>query len=201
MDNFDFEKRYRDANECNPFYWHPLHLPKECVEMFENLIRARINAPYTIVKERSLEPSAFMHPYGYIYSPTYMTEHKPEIEYTPVERKRPSQYEMLYELLKRDVHDLPSAPFLGISPYLGVIAIYKQPVSYKSAAMIKKLARVFDNSDLFKKMHGLESSNSRTDNQQKTKIKLHKKTKNGAVVVDEVIKDNDAMALLKIKKM
>ncbi|CAH1647726.1 unnamed protein product [Spodoptera littoralis] len=54
MDNFDFEERYRDVNECNPFYWHPLHLPPYCVEIFEKLIRSRLasKTPIRIARER-----------------------------------------------------------------------------------------------------------------------------------------------------
>uniref|UniRef100_A0A2A4J0Z7 Uncharacterized protein n=1 Tax=Heliothis virescens TaxID=7102 RepID=A0A2A4J0Z7_HELVI len=54
MDHFDFEERYRDANECNPFYWHPLHLPAYCAHIFEKLIRARIatKTPVRITRER-----------------------------------------------------------------------------------------------------------------------------------------------------
>nr|XP_021187958.2 uncharacterized protein LOC110374533 [Helicoverpa armigera] len=54
MDHFDFEERYRDANECNPMYWHPLHLPAYCAHIFEKLIRARIatKTPVRITRER-----------------------------------------------------------------------------------------------------------------------------------------------------
>ncbi|CAH2226332.1 uncharacterized protein LOC120636604 [Pararge aegeria] len=199
MDHFNFEQRYRDVNECNPFYWHPLHLPQECVQMFENLMRSRLNtlSPYRIVKERSVQAPAVMYPYNYIYSPIITTEYKPDLQYLPVERKTPSQYEILYELLKRDVQDLPSVPFLGVSPHLGVIAMYKQPVSYKSAAMIKKLARAYDTSNLFTNM---QTGIKNTDTHQENKIKTNTKNSNGNLVVDSVKKGNDAIALLKIKK-
>ncbi|XP_037300020.1 uncharacterized protein LOC119190879 [Manduca sexta] len=56
MDHFDFEERYRDVYECDPFYWHPLHLPDHCAEMYEKLIRTKIasRAPVRIVKERDV---------------------------------------------------------------------------------------------------------------------------------------------------
>lgn len=57
-DEFNFEDKYRNVNECNPFYWHPLHLPEQCAEMYANLIRSRaasaVGRPVRIVtrKER-----------------------------------------------------------------------------------------------------------------------------------------------------
>ncbi|XP_045784867.1 uncharacterized protein LOC123880667 [Maniola jurtina] len=204
MDHFDFEQRYRDVNECNPFYWHPLHLPQECVQMFENLIRSGLKTltPYRIVKERSAQPAMLMHPYNYVYSPIYTAEYKPEVQYLPDEPKSPSQYEMLYELLKRDVQDLPSVPFLGVSPYLGVIAMYKQPVSYKSVTMIKKLARVYDNSGFLTNIQSdINNTTHEHDAHQKKKLKTRKRIKNGNLVVDRIMKSNDAIAMLKIKKL
>nr|XP_034839138.1 uncharacterized protein LOC117995255 [Maniola hyperantus] len=198
MDHFDFEQRYRDVNECNPFYWHPLQLPQKCVQMFEHLIRSRLKTltPYRIVKERLAQPPALIYPYNYVYSPIYTAK------YLSDETKSPSQYEMLYELLKRDVQDLPSVPFLGVSPYLGVIAMYKQPVSYKSVTMIKKLARVYDNSDLLTNIQTeINNNTDKHDTHQIKKLKTRKKIKNGNLVVDGVMKSNDAIALLKIKKL
>ncbi|XP_050360613.1 uncharacterized protein LOC126780307 [Nymphalis io] len=136
MDNFDFEQRYRDVNECNPLYWHPLHLPDKCLEMFDKLIRSRMGSfsPYRIVEERP-ELSEF----EYLDDPNhYMKYSEPVYEIETM-----SPIEILFELLRKDISDIPSSPNLGISLDFGMMALYRQPISYKSVAMIKKLARAY----------------------------------------------------------
>nr|XP_026499255.1 uncharacterized protein LOC113403045 [Vanessa tameamea] len=137
MDNFDFEQRYRDVNECNPLYWHPLHLPDKCLKIFDKLIRSRLDSfsPYRVVEERPDVPE-----FEY-----YLDDLKHHTQYSePIyEVETASPFEILFELLKKDVKDNPSSPDLANSPYLGMMALYKQPISYKSVAMIKKVARAY----------------------------------------------------------
>lgn len=143
MDDFDFAQRYRDVNECNPFYWHPLHLPEECKQMFEKLIRSKLESltPYRIFKEKQ-DPAEFVYSTYRLNTPVYTTEfvepfHKIQTW---------SPFEILFELLRSDVRDLPSAPTLAASPYFGIMALYRQPVSYKSVNMIKKLSKAYADS-------------------------------------------------------
>ncbi|CAH0716458.1 unnamed protein product, partial [Brenthis ino] len=99
MDNFDFAQRYRDVNECNPFYWHPLHLPEECKQMFEKLIRSKLESltPYTIVKEIQ-NPAEFVYSPYRLNTPVYRNEF---IE--PFDKKQTlSPFEILFELLRSD---------------------------------------------------------------------------------------------------
>ncbi|XP_046977362.1 uncharacterized protein LOC124543253 [Vanessa cardui] len=137
MDNFDFEQRYRDVNECNPLYWHPLHLPDKCMKMFDNLIRSRLApfSPYRVAEERANVPE-----YEFYLDDLKEYSKYPEPVYEVVTM---SLFEILFEYLEKDVKDNPSSPDLAFSPNLGVMALYKQPVSYKSVAMIKKIARFY----------------------------------------------------------
>lgn len=58
-DDFGVGKKYMNLQECDPFYWHPLHLPEHCAEMFADLIRSRVagavKKPVRLVKRRRLD--------------------------------------------------------------------------------------------------------------------------------------------------
>lgn len=159
MDNFDFEERYRNVNECNPFYWHPLHLPDYCASIFEKLIRSRIasKTPVRIVRERekdtiySLEPARTR--YGYpqdnydfpfpIYQIT-SSEYDDEIYSQPYGQPLPlTPYEKILELLKEDIKKGPSSPTVTVMPNIGPVALYNQGISKKSVNYIRKLAEAY----------------------------------------------------------
>ncbi|CAG4942134.1 unnamed protein product [Colias eurytheme] len=172
MNDFDFEQRYRNLHECDPFYWHPLHLPEECADMFAKLIRSKINTPYTIMQER--EPTFTLNElYNHVRAEMPYSNRHDDIKYglrvhygsfesydrnrnidydtVPVEaqilelyQSRPrTPMDKLFELMRRDVKDNPSAPKITSIPYFGGVALYRQPVSYKTEAMIKRLSGAY----------------------------------------------------------
>ncbi|XP_045490132.1 uncharacterized protein LOC123690570 [Pieris rapae] len=152
MDDFDFEQRYRNLHECDPFYWHPLHLPEECADMFAKLIRSRIKTPYRIVTEK--EPfiaSERFYNSHFDYNTLPVVDDTLPVDYGivyPMETvqlyKRPrNPMDKLLDMLKRDVHNIPSAARIASIPYFGGVALYKQPVSWKTEAMIKQLSQAY----------------------------------------------------------
>ncbi|CAH2103782.1 unnamed protein product [Euphydryas editha] len=54
-----------------------------------------------------------------------------------------SPFELMFKLLRRDIRKVPSTPTIRAEPYFGMIAVYRQPVSYKSADIIKKMANIY----------------------------------------------------------
>lgn len=134
MDDFDFEQRYRNINECNPFYWHPLHLPKKCLKIFEKFIRSNVEfLPYENYEEIQRMSE-------YKYSSAFLSD----LDYSLESVKRTlSPFELMFKSLRRDIQNVPSTPIIRAEPYLGMVAVYRQPVSYKSADMIKKMANVY----------------------------------------------------------
>lgn len=146
MDHFDFEERYRDANECNPLYYHPLHLPPYCAEVFEKLIRSRIatNTPVRIKRKREKKKhhhSTYSYPeeiYNFAY-PIYQVTSSEYESYSPYI----NPYEEVFELLKRDIAKDPSSPTVRVIPELGPVALYKQGISRKSENKIKEMAEEY----------------------------------------------------------
>ncbi|CAK1554138.1 unnamed protein product [Leptosia nina] len=146
MDDFDFDQRYRNLHECDPFYWHPLHLPEECAEMFEKLIRAKV-APYRVATERV--SSSFDSPQYSQFPVGESFENDPYIQVPidiyPYAQRPQNAMDKLFDLLKRDVKDIPSYAKITTLPYLGTVALYRQPVSLKTEATIKRLSRDYGN--------------------------------------------------------
>ncbi|CAB3225191.1 unnamed protein product [Arctia plantaginis] len=143
MDNFDFEERYKDVNECNPFYWHPLHLPEVCADMFEQLIRSKLakNNPVRVMRERDPYDVYSLNPMQMDFShPMYEIGTDGDASTTYGKRKPLTPYEKMLELLKKDIKKQPSVPKIGMLPHLGPVAIYNQEISKKSETMIKELA-------------------------------------------------------------
>ncbi|XP_032527121.2 uncharacterized protein LOC116777595 [Danaus plexippus] len=175
IDDFDFEERYEDINECNPFYWHPLHLPEECFQIFETLIRSRLAfSPYRIFKQK--EQKQLIYPYTFINAPLITPEVFEEVHTPPPS----SPLEVLFKWLKRDIMNNPSGPTIETSPYFGTIAMYKQPISYKSVTLIKKLARLYANAfptmDL-KTQENIEYEKDKKKSEINQKIKTNGNTK------------------------
>ncbi|XP_063393284.1 uncharacterized protein LOC134678590 [Cydia fagiglandana] len=117
MDDFDFEQRYRRVQDCDPFYWHPLHLPEDCADMYEKLIRNRL--PVRFPKR---------------------IDHLVDDENVPREL---TPYEEMLESVQKDVNNFPSVPSVRDMPNFGPVAVYQQPVSQISADMIKKVAMTY----------------------------------------------------------
>lgn len=148
MDNFDFEKRYKDVNECNPFYWHPLHLPEVCADMFEQLIRSKLakDSPLRVMRKQHPHDFYSLNPMQIDYSyPTYEIEIDDASPTYGIggERKRLTPYEKMLKLLKKDIKKDPSIPKIGMHPNFGPVAIYNQEISKKSETMIKELATAY----------------------------------------------------------
>ncbi|XP_059046125.1 uncharacterized protein LOC131841807 [Achroia grisella] len=139
MDDFDFADRYRDINECNPFYWHPLHLPEACAEMFNKLIRSRVSSmmPLRIMTRKyNTKPV-----YKYQSVPTYDTEIM-DIPFN-YENAFTTPYEKMLYLMWKDAVNLPTAPKITSLPFLGPVAFYHQPISKKSKDMVKYIAKAY----------------------------------------------------------
>lgn len=164
MDHFDFEDRYRDLNECNPFHWHPLHLPAYCTNIFEKLIRSRLatKTPIRIMREREKHKnkkskdtvySLNTHDtrYGYLgYNnefqfPIYQMDSAEYESFSPPYGKPlpMTPYEKIIEILKEDIKKDPSRPTVTVMPSLGPVAVYNQSISKKSMILIRKLAEAF----------------------------------------------------------
>lgn len=200
-DNFDFEERYRNVYECDPFHWHPLHLPEYCAEMYENLIRSRIpkHGPVREIRERE-EPETViysLHPnFGYpsfeiptyAYRPSNMEVMDAAYSYG---KQRLSPYEKMLDLIRRDVARNPSAPAVEMMPNIGPVAVYRQPISKKSENMIKKISRAYakagrknNDAEYYGKIEiheppDLETTTSQHKEKNKTEVnkKKHKKPK------------------------
>ncbi|RVE45063.1 hypothetical protein evm_010297 [Chilo suppressalis] len=124
-DDYGVEERYRNINECNPFYWHPLHMPEHCTKMFEKLIRAGVGrcGPVRIVKEQN-------YPYEQFDESDEYDDTLPP-------------YERMVQLLKKDVARRPSSPEITFFPGLGPAALYNQPVSKYSGDYMKAVAKAY----------------------------------------------------------
>ncbi|KOB75205.1 CASP8 and FADD-like apoptosis regulator [Operophtera brumata] len=184
-DNFDFEERYGNVYECDPFHWHPLHLPEYCAEMYEFLIRSRLpkQTPIRFVRKRE-EPETVSYSltsnFGY---PSF------EIPGNSYEKRHLPPYEKMLDLLRRDVERNPTAPAIEMMPNIGPVAVYRQPISKKSENMIKKLAGAYANAGKKNKdeeyygkieIHGppradLETTTLKNQHGIKNKIKIKKK--------------------------
>ncbi|KAM3968405.1 uncharacterized protein ACR2FA_012922 [Aphomia sociella] len=141
MDNFDFEERYRDINECNPFYWHPLHLPEVCVKMFNKLIRSRVTSsiPVRVMKRREFTDT---YPFGVFPSvPMYEADILDLANYNRYSQISP--YEKMLHLMWKDAMRLPTVPKIATLPFLGPVALYHQPISKKSETMVKQVAKAY----------------------------------------------------------
>lgn len=127
VDDYGVESRYRNVHECDPFYWHPLHLPDYCAQMYERLIRSRLRGPvHGRYKKRR-------------YVPTFEAESM-EVKDTYREYKGPrTKQDKLMESLNTDIQYQPSAPVIRMSN-IGPVAVYQQPVSKKSEDYIKGMA-------------------------------------------------------------
>ncbi|CAG4929787.1 unnamed protein product [Parnassius apollo] len=143
MDHFDFEDRYRNVNECNPLYYHPLHMPEECMEMYEQLIRSNIASffgPMQVFKERNLDE---------INGELYSLSHSHNIQKTDLNlyissmRQRLSPLERMIEMIRYDAMRIPTAPEIRMAPQFGPVAMYRQPISSKSEKMIKKISGAY----------------------------------------------------------
>lgn len=161
MDHFDFEERYRHVHECDPFYWHPLHLPEDCADMYEKLIRSKISArgTYRVLQERRpvyvddiySSDGDYDIPYNFEYNENYHF-HNPSFPSFPQPIKPTRDFRMNRELtpyekmltsVSRDVSNQPSYPTIHVMPNLGPVALYYQPISKQSESMIKKLSRTY----------------------------------------------------------
>ncbi|XP_063547117.1 uncharacterized protein LOC134754713 [Cydia strobilella] len=161
-DDFDFEQRYRRVHDCDPFYWHPLHLPEECADMYEKLIRNRLPVRLPKRTDHLYRPmhispgiqSSGPLPYQYSSNPVYQTIIGIEEETVPREL---TPYEEMLESVQKDVNNFPSVPSVRDMPNFGPVAVYQQPVSQISADMIKKVAMTYiqssDDKDRKRKRH------------------------------------------------
>ncbi|XP_013161878.1 PREDICTED: uncharacterized protein LOC106113589 [Papilio xuthus] len=150
MDDFDFEERYRNVNECNPIYWHPLHLPKDCIDMYEKLIRSNLGSmgPLQLFKDRLFDEVEDDSEESYEYhhfAPEYLLppviSGKKEVIY---ENRQPlSPVKKMIEMMRSDAMTIPTAPEIGIAPQYGPIAVYHQPVSKQSEKAIKEIAEAY----------------------------------------------------------
>ncbi|XP_013184806.1 uncharacterized protein LOC106130503 [Amyelois transitella] len=185
-DKFDFEERYRDPNECNPFYWHPLHLPERCAELFERTIRSKVGAhgPVRImtkkqksIKRKSYKSKSFENLWP---SPPEVQPIVYEINEMINERVRDpsSPYEQMMDNLRQDISYLPSAPKVTFFPGLGPVALYQQPISKTSKAMIENIAKIYGKNNRRQNSYypygqagpylEIEESGSASDNKNKT---------------------------------
>lgn len=191
MDHFDFEDRYKNVNECNPFYWHPLHLPEQCAEMYEKILRSKIatSFPMRILKKQE----------HYIFSNENLSgeDISSSSQATGISHefytKSLSPHEKMLDYLQRDVMKNPKAPVMGFLPNFGPVTIYRQPVSRKSVNMIKKIAKAheYDRQKVFEET---ESYYGRID--VKTPIKSGDSSE---INLSHNIKQNDRMWRLKKK--
>lgn len=168
MDDFDFEQRYRDVHECDPFHWYPLHLPPECNKMFTDLIRSNLgsSSPVRVVKERE-NPNFGYDPYMlYPSIPIDDSKDKKQVpEGTP--------YEKMLGMLAQDVQREPTQAEITFLPGVGVVALYKQPVSKQSGKFIKEVSKGYrDANNKFLK----EVADK---NEKKEKINKKNKSKKG----------------------
>ncbi|KAJ0183759.1 hypothetical protein K1T71_000182 [Dendrolimus kikuchii] len=140
MDHFDFEERYRDVSECDPMYWHPLHLPSHCMNMFMKLITSRIakEFPVRIVARKEDGLMYGLSNFGYS-QPIYQIDTDVSDEY----EKSQSPFRQVLHLLQNDVQKQPIVPKMEVLPYLGLSAVYNQPISSKSEALMKAIADTY----------------------------------------------------------
>ncbi|KAL4704294.1 hypothetical protein ACJJTC_012870 [Scirpophaga incertulas] len=172
MDDFDFESRYRNDHECDPFYWLPLHLPAHCLSIFERLIRKGIGkiGPVKIVRER-YQPYDIQGEgtYDYMYRASY---------------KDLSPYQKMIWRLGNDVAMMPTSPNITVIPGLGMVALYQQPVSRKNGDYIKKVAEKYkDKSFMFKPVQDLYKGND----ESASKVRDHNLTnKNNDTLLNQM---------------
>ncbi|XP_063634267.1 uncharacterized protein LOC134804887 [Cydia splendana] len=183
-DDFDFEQRYRRVHDCDPFYWHPLHLPEECADMYEQLIRNRL--PVRFPKRTDHMSSGPLH-YQYSFNPAYQTIMTVDEQTVPREL---TPYEEMIESVQKDVNNFPSVPSVRDMPNFGPVAVYQQPVSQISADMIKKVAMTYihssDDKNNKRKRHRSGKSGSKWK-ELVSKVRRHerkgwKKIHNGDIV-------------------
>lgn len=134
MDQFDFESRYRDHYNCDPLYWHPLHLPDYCASMYAKLISSRLANPYQI---RLVEPVPKERTY---HRNTRYEEYEDVHQKVQPEVKTYNHFDRLMKALYPDGKGIRGNPSYAYSN-LGPVAVYHQPVSRRNGDMIKKLAQ------------------------------------------------------------
>lgn len=155
-DDFDFEERYANVNECDPFYWHPLHLPEYCADRFEKLIRSRMGKHgrvKKVKKEKKMDQEVYSLHVPDIHVKYSVEENfgfglppHPEFvwnEGKDVEIETLSPYEQMINELRQDLVSHPSAPTIGYVPNIGPVAVYRQPISKSSRKIIKTLANAY----------------------------------------------------------
>ncbi|XP_061705885.1 uncharacterized protein LOC133516879 [Cydia pomonella] len=194
-DDFDFEQRYRHVHDCDPFHWHPLHLPEECADMYEKLIRSRLPVRFPKLTDRLYRPihispdsqSSGPSHYQHSFNPVYQTIIGVEEETVPREL---TPYEEMLESVQKDVNNFPSVPSVRDMPNFGPVAVYQQPVSQISADMIKNVAMTYihslDDKDNKRKRHRSGKSGSKWK-KLVSKVRRHerngwKKINNGDIV-------------------
>ncbi|KAJ8737733.1 hypothetical protein PYW08_000328 [Mythimna loreyi] len=216
MDHFDFEERYRDANECNPLYWHPLHLPPYCAEVFEKLIRARLatNTPVRIKRKREKQKYQYTYPediYEFPYPVYQITSAEYETYSPPI-----NPYAEVLELLKKDIERDPSTPTVTVIPNLGPVALYKQGISKKSENYIKAMAEEYVKATQkwykkYYKAHGYypsekhlfiyDSSKNKTETEEKKKEKEKKPEDDKNKVHRVKTKQGDVVTIIETKNL
>lgn len=117
MDKMDYAERYRNVHECDPFYYHPLHLPDYCADMFEKLIRSRIGSRGALRVIKAANPPR---------TRSYDYDSDVDVEY-----RKLTPYEEILFSLQQDVEDNPSSAQVMWSN-LGPVAVYRQPISRAS---------------------------------------------------------------------
>ncbi|KAL0852241.1 hypothetical protein ABMA28_000459 [Loxostege sticticalis] len=198
MDHFDFEERYRNVYECDPFHWYPLHLPPHCAKMYQELISKGItsltNSPVRVMTERESNLYSLNHNV-YASHPFYQNIANSE----EGDEQNPSDpYMKMFQMLRGDVKKDPSAPTITNMPGFGAVALYKQPISRKSGQHIKKIAGLYrDAYKQYNKQYGngfvyQDSTASYFDldeGKNETNEKIHFTINEKDVEVEEMIKN------------
>lgn len=117
MHDMNFREKYRNVHECDPFYYHPLHLPEYCADMFEKLIRSRIGSRGAV---RVLKQRNYSERRRYT---DYLDDVDVDVEYREL-----TPYEQMFLSLNKDVEYNPSNGQVVWSN-LGPVAVYRQPIS------------------------------------------------------------------------
>lgn len=139
MDHFDFEDRYRDVTKCDAMYWHPLPLPSHCMDMFMKLIRSTISNDFPVRIGTNREDGLiYLNDYKDV-QPMYLIDTHILEDYV----KSQSPYQQVLHYLQKDIKKRPVKPKMEVLPYLGLSAIYKQPISRKSEGFIKAMADMY----------------------------------------------------------
>ncbi|XP_064293065.1 uncharacterized protein LOC128682922 [Plodia interpunctella] len=195
-DNFDFEERYYNPNECNPFYWHPLHLPEDCAELLSKAIRKKAYGPVRFMMTKPIyvprQPPVSNHQSrsrtrcspdesddgidgcNPIIIPKFESEIYQIDDYYPRRRNPLSPYEQMLENLREDISYLPTAPKIAPVPGYGPVAFYQQPISKTSKNMILEIAKIYG-----KYSRRQQNSYSYPYPQYETILKVEEKDTNG----------------------